>query len=442
MSVVAVGINHRSAPLEVLETIAVPGEALPKALADLASRPHLEEVVVVSTCMRTEVYATTERFHGAVGDIRDFLAMWSGTPPEAFSAGLYDYYDRAAAGHLLRVAAGLDSAVLGEGEILRQVRSAGEVARAERTAGPVLGELVRRAVEAGKRVRSETAIARGTTSLSHTAVVLAGRRLAGGPLPAGPVRDDPLPDSPCPGAGCFAGRRVLVVGAGEMGKALTSLVASADGVAEVLVANRSPARSDAVARSTGATALAWEEMATAVGSVDAVFCATAAPGPILAPDAFADRAGRHRVVVDLGVPRNVDPEVAATPGVELFDLADLQAHADAAVAGRRAEIPAAQAILAEELDRWVEASAVRAVAAPVIAALHRKAELIRAAELERADARLAGLDPTQRRAVEALTRGIVAKLLHDPTVGLRAASSEARGGRLAGALAELFDLDV
>jgi glutamyl-tRNA reductase len=431
----------------VLETTAVAGEALPKALADLAGRPHLDEVMVVSTCMRTEVYATTERFHGAVGDIREFLAMWSGTPPEAFSASLYDYYDRAAAGHLLRVASGLDSAVLGEGEILRQVRSAGEAARAERTAGPVLGELVRRAVEAGKRVRSETAIARGTTSLSHTAVMLAGRSLSAGPVSdasvtAGPGAAGPVADDPCSGAGCFAGRRVLVVGAGEMGAALASLVVSADGVTEVLVANRSPARAEAVARSTGATPVAWAEREVLVGSVDAVFCATDAPGSVLTPDAFAARAGRRCVVVDLGVPRNVDPGVAAVAGVELFDLADLQAHADAAVAGRRAEIPAAQAILAEELERWVETSAVRAVAAPVVAALHRKAEAIRVAELERAGARLSGLDPAQRRAVEALTRGIVAKMLHDPTVGLRAVSGEARGGRLAGALVELFDLDV
>lgn len=432
MSVVVVGLNHRSAPLEVLETTAVAADALPKALADLAGRPYLDEVMVVSTCMRTEVYATTERFHGAVGDIRGFLALWSGNPPETFTAGLYDYYDRAAAGHLLAVAAGLDSAVLGEGEILRQVRSAGETARAERTAGPVLGELVRRAVEAGKRVRSETAIARGTTSLSHTAVMLAGRHLAGRSVPG----------DPCPGAGCFSDRRVLVVGAGEMGSAVTSLVASADGVAEVLVANRSPARAGALARSSGATVVAWEDRVDAVGSVDAVFCATDAAEAVLTAGAFAGRAGRRCVVVDLGVPRNVDPAVAAIPGVELFDLADLQAHADAAVAGRRAEIPAAQAILAEELDRWVQTSAQRAVAAPVVAALHRKAEAIRVGELERAGSRLAGLDPAQRRAVEAVTRGVVAKLLHDPTVALKAASSETRGGRLAGTLVELFGLDV
>ncbi len=431
MSVVVVGLNHRSAPLDVLERTAVPGDALPKALADLAGRPHLDEVMVVSTCMRTEVYATTERFHGALGDIRDFLAMWSGTPPETFSTSLYDYHDRAAAGHLLRVAAGLDSAVLGEGEILRQVRSAGDVAREERAAGPVLGELVRRAVEAGKRVRSETAISRGTTSLPHTAAMLAGSHLAGGPAPG----------APCPGAGCFSGRRVVVVGAGEMGSALTGLVASAEGVAAVLVVNRTSARAEALARATGATAVPWDGLSEALGSADAVFCATDAAGTLLGPDHFAGRDGRRCVVVDLGVPRNVDAAVADVPGVELFDLADLQAHADAAVAGRRAEVPAAQEILAEELERWVGTSSERSVAAPVVAALHRKAEGIRAAELQRAASRLAELEPEERRAVEALTRGIVAKLLHDPTVRLKAVSGEARGGRLAGSLAELFDLD-
>ncbi|MDA8062229.1 MAG: glutamyl-tRNA reductase, partial [Actinomycetota bacterium] len=164
-------------------------------------------------------------------------------------------------------------------------------------------------------------------------------------------------------------------------------------------------------------------------------------GTLLGPDHFAGRDGRRCVVVDLGVPRNVDAAVADVPGVELFDLADLQAHADAAVAGRRAEVPAAQEILAEELERWVGTSSERSVAAPVVAALHRKAEGIRAAELQRAASRLAELEPEERRAVEALTRGIVAKLLHDPTVRLKAVSGEARGGRLAGSLAELFDLD-
>lgn len=433
MSVVVVGLNHRSAPLDVLEATAVPAEALPKALGDLAGRAHLDEVLLVSTCMRTEIYATTERFHGALGDVRDFLALWSGRPPEDFADGLYDFHDRAAAGHLLRVAGGLDSAVLGEGEILRQIRAAADAAREQGVSGPVLEELTRSAVEAGKRVRSETGIARGTTSLSHTAVMLAGERLAGATFPGGP---------PCPGAGAYTGRTVLVVGAGEMGGALASLVTSAPDAAEVLVANRTPARARDVAARAGATPVAWEAVPAALAGADVVFCATDAPHAILDAATVGDRTGRPVVVVDLGVPRNVEPDVGALPGVTLLDLQHLQAHADIAVAGRRAEIPQAEMILEQELDRWVDASAQRAVAAPVVAALHRRGEQIRVAELERLAGRLAGLDPAQRKAVEALTRGIVAKLLHDPTVNVKAASSDARGGRLAGALVELFGLEA
>jgi glutamyl-tRNA reductase len=442
VSVVVVGLNHTSVRLEVLEATAISAEALPKALHDLRQREHLAEVAVLSTCMRTEVYATTSRFHGALGDIRQFLADWTGRPPEAISDGLYDYYDERAVEHLLRVASGLDSAVLGEGEILRQVRSAWDRSRVEGGAGPVLGAAFRRAVETGKRVRSETAIARGTTSLSHTAVMLAGERLASaGPAGRG-TGGDPAAE-PCPGAGALDGRRALVVGAGEMGAGVASLLASGPGVAGVLVANRSEGRAEALAGSIGARAVPWAGLADAVDEVDVVVCATAAPEPVVDAAVLAAsqdrRPGRTLVVVDLGVPRNVDAAAAAVPGVALFDIGDLKAHAEAAMASRRAEVPRAEAIIAEELVRWASRTAEREVV-PLIAALRERAEAVRLGELARLDGRLAGLGPAERRAVEALTRGIVAKLLHEPTVNLKAAAASEGGERLATALAELWDL--
>jgi glutamyl-tRNA reductase len=428
--VVVVGCSHRSlARRDVLEAMTVGPGVLAKALADLRSRDHLDEVVVVSTCLRTEVYADTRRFHGAAGAIRDFLADWSGYPPEAFSDGVYEYFDEVAVDHLFRVAAGLESAVLGEGEILRQVRSAWDAARAEGTVGLSLGAAFRLAIETGKRVRAETGIARGVTSLSHTAVMLAAEHVASA------NRLDAA--TPCPGAAALAGRTALVLGAGEMGSAVAALLAEGPGIGGLLVASRTFDRAAAVARRVGARALPWTEVPDALTRADVVVSATTAPSTVLGVDAIPP--GRPLVIVDLARPRDVDPAVGRLPGVTLFDMTDLEARARAARTERAAEIPAAEAIVVAEVARWAGLVAAREVA-PVVAALHERAEAVRAEELRRAEARLAGLDPAQRRAVEALTRRIVAKLLHDPTVNLKAAAGDERGSRLACAVAELWDL--
>jgi glutamyl-tRNA reductase len=477
MSVVVVGLNHRTAPLPVLESVTVADTELPKALHDLLGRDHLAEAVVVSTCMRTEIYAEADRFHGAVGDIRGFLADWSGHPPESLSDHLYDFYDAAAVRHVLRVASGLDSAVLGEGEILRQVRGAWEAARSEGAARGALGAVFRQAVETGKRVRTETAIGRGTTSLSHTAISLAAS--VGAPLAAVPpaasgcpvlghgvppaiahagsarpggdavVPTGLVPESgesagpPCTWAGLLAGRTVLVVGAGEMGQALATLVAGAPDVGPVLVANRSEGRADTLAGRTGARVVPWAGLAAALEEADIVLSSTAAPDAVIGADdvaaALARRPARPLVLVDIAVPRDIDPAVGDLEGVTLFDITDLKAHAEAAMAGRRREVPRAETIVAEDADRYHLAVAQREVA-PVVAALHQHGEAVRAAETARLASRLGPLDDRQTRALDSLTRGIVAKLLHEPTVRLKAAAVEGRADPLATALEELFDL--
>ncbi|MBV9661108.1 MAG: hypothetical protein JO337_08125, partial [Acidimicrobiales bacterium] len=215
MSVVVVGLNHRTVSLSDLEPMTIPAARLPKALHELAACDQLSEGVIVSTCQRTEIYAVAHRYHAGVSQIRNFLADWSGTPPESFSDGLYEYYDEVAVRHLFKVAAGVDSAVLGEGEILGQLGEAWGAAHREQVDGPVLSILFRHAQEVGKRVRTETAIARGTTSLSQAAVALARTTL-----------------------GSLAGRTTLVLGAGEMGEAMAQALAGnlEDGV--LLVANR------------------------------------------------------------------------------------------------------------------------------------------------------------------------------------------------------------
>ncbi|HJV09158.1 MAG TPA: glutamyl-tRNA reductase, partial [Acidimicrobiales bacterium] len=204
MSVVVVGLSHRTAPLELLERMAMRDERLPKALGDLVARDFLSEAVVLSTCHRVEIYAVAERFHGAMADVRHFLSELSFVPPEDFSDHLYVHYDDAAAAHLFSVAAGLDSVVVGETQILGQVRDAWERARQEEAAGARLSALFRQALEVGKRARTETAIARGITSLSQAAVAMAAERLSA------------LPE-----------RNVVVLGAGEMGAGLIDEVAGA-----------------------------------------------------------------------------------------------------------------------------------------------------------------------------------------------------------------------
>jgi glutamyl-tRNA reductase len=406
--------------LPVLELMTVPSARLPKALHELDGCQHLSEVVVVSTCLRTEVYAVAHRYHGAVGDVRNFLAGWSGCPPEIFAGDLYEYYDEAAIGHLFRVAAGLDSAVLGEGEVLGQVGDAWEAARAEGTAGPILSILFRHALETGKRVRSETLIARGTTSLSQAAVALAGAQL-----------------------GSLAGRTTLVMGAGEMGEAMAQALAGGLEAGPLLVANRTWTKATELAARCGGQAIEWSALSDGLVQADVVLASTGSPDTLLeASDldsVMAARGARPLLIVDIAVPRDVDPAVGDLPGVTLLDMDDLSSFAARTLDSRRQEVPRADEIVAEEVERYMGRSAERHVA-PLVAALHERGEQIRAAELERFARRLGDLDPAQARAVEALSRGIVAKLLHDPTVNLKAGVGSPTGEQLAQAFRQLFDL--
>lgn len=420
MSVLTVGVNQRTAPLEVLERLSVSDTDLTKALACLRSKPNVSEAVVLSTCMRTEVYVLAERFHGAMEDVEEFLGgLASGNG--VIEDRLYAYYEDAAATHLFEVAAGIDSAVLGESEILSQVRRAWERAAGEEAAGPVLSGLFRHAVEVGKRARSETAIGRGITSVSQAAVALATERL-------GPPRHR---------------RSVLVVGAGEVGTAMVSALADLPGDNEILVANRTRSRAEDVARQVGGRPVALSELAGVFETVDVVLTSADTPTVLveasdLAP-AVSKRAGRPLLVVDVAVPRNVDRAVADLDGVTLLDMDDLRAFAESGMEGRRREVEKVRSIVSEEVDRYLAMAAARE-AAPLVSALRQRAEEIREGEIERFRTRLEEMTPRQREAVEVLTRGMLAKLMHEPTVRLKEAAGTPRGERLGEALRTLFDL--
>jgi glutamyl-tRNA reductase len=420
VSVVVIGLNHRTAPLDLLERMTVGEGQLPKALHDLCTREHVSEALVLSTCNRTEVYAVAERFHGAYSDIRSFLAEFSFLPPEDFADHLYVHYDSAAAAHLMSVTAGLDSAVLGESEIQGQVKQAWVRARDEGAAGPALNLLLRHALEAGKRARTETGIARNIASVSQAAVAMASDRLGG-----------------------VAGKTVLVLGAGEMGEGMAVALAGA-GVREVLVANRTAARADELAARVGGRAVPLLDVPDRVADVDLLLTSTGSRVPMIEKadvvPVMAGRRGRPLLVVDIAVPRDVDAAVAEVDGVTLLDMDDVRRFAAAGVAERRREVAAVEAILNDELERYLGATSARAVA-PMIVALRERAETVRTAELDRFRARYDDLDPRQLDMVEAVTRGVVAKLLHQPTVVLKDAAGSARGDRLVAALRELFEIE-
>jgi glutamyl-tRNA reductase len=425
--VYVVGANYRSAPLELLERLAVDAERRPKALAGLLDLEHVHEAVVVSTCNRVEVYVAISRFHGAAGDVRRFLADLRGLALGEFTDHLYDYYEGRAVQHLFAVAAGIDSMVVGEAQILSQVREAFQAAQAERAVGPVLSALFARAIKVGRRARSETGIGAGLAS-----TVTVGLRVADAQL------------------GGLAGRRALLVGAGGVARLAGRALREA-GAGELVVANRTPASGAALARELAGRAVPLDRVAEELALADLAVAATAGTTPTVTAatvtDALARRTGPGGapaasgplVVLDLGVPRDVEPEVRELPGVVLADLDALRAVLETDEGPRR-EVERVRALIAKETAAYMGGQR-EARLVPTIRSLRARAEQVRQQELAKASARLAGLDERQRAAVEAVTRGLVNKLLHDPMVRGKTLAARPDGDLYVAALRELYGLD-
>lgn len=419
MSVVVVGLNHRTVPLSLLERVTIDDARLPKALHDVLSLDHVSEAVVLSTCNRTEVYVVAEKFHPAYGDLRTFFSEMAFVAPEELADHLYVHDADAAAGHLFRVSSGIDSAVVGEAEILGQVRRAWEIAQAEGAAGSQLNLLFRHALEIGKRARTETSIGRHVASVSTAAVAMAADHL-----------------------GSLEGRSILVMGAGEMGEGMVRALAS-NGVSDIRIANRTWENASELAGRLGGRAIRLADLDESLSQVDLLLTGTGANSMIIEHADLARvmgaRDGREILIVDVAVPRDVDPAAAQLPGVTILDMDDLRSFAEAGMAERRREVDSVRAMCDDELERWSAVSTAREVA-PLVASLHERAEAVRGAELDRLRARLGDLDERQVEALDALTKGIVAKLLHEPTVRLKDAAGTPRGERLAEALRDLFEL--
>lgn len=418
MSFVVIGLNHATAPLDVLEQVTVAPDALDKALHDLSLRPYVSEGVVLSTCNRTEVYILAERFHGAFQDVRDFLAQISFMAPEVLNDHLYTFYDDQAIEHLFRVSAGVDSAVLGETEILGQLKRAWQAAQNQDCVGMSLNSIFRAAVAVGKRVRTETGISRSIASVSQAAIVMAEANL-----------------------GSLAGKDVLLVGAGEMGSGMALTLAGHD-CASITVMSRTAATATEIAARIDANVRPFDELDQALVTCDVAFTSTASPDVVIQADLvepLLEQRMANLLILDVAMPRDVAADVGELPGVELCDLDAIGAFVAKGLESRAAEVAQANEIIVAEMARHLSEVGKQSVA-PLITDFRSQVETLRVDELSRQSKKLAELTPEQREAIDEVTRSVLNKVLHEPTMRLKDSANSLRGERLAAALRELFDL--
>ncbi|MET0704889.1 MAG: glutamyl-tRNA reductase [Mycobacterium sp.] len=428
MSVLLFGVSHRSAPVSVLEQLSTDESDQAKIVDQVLQSPLVTEAMVLSTCNRVEVYAVVEAFHGGLSVIGQVLADHSGMSMGDLTKYAYVRYAEAAVEHLFSVTAGLDSAVIGEAQVLGQVRRAYAAAEANHTVGRTLHELAQRALSVGKRVHSETGIDAAGASVVSVALGMADGRVGG-----------------------LAGRSAAVVGAGAMG-ALSAAHLVRAGISTVHVANRSLPRAQRLAdnlREQGVEAHAYslDDLAIALADVDIVVSSTGAVRPVVSladvHHALTQRNShggeqRQLVICDLGMPRDVDPAVAGLPGVWVVDMDRIQREPSARAASADAE--AARQMVATEVATYLAGQRMAEVT-PTVTALRQRAADVVEAELLRLDNRLPGLDSAQRDEVGRTVRRVVDKLLHAPTVRVKQLASAPGGDAYAEALRELFELD-
>ncbi len=422
MTVLVVGLSHRSAPVALLERTVVAVDDIPAFTAKVAGAEYVGEAIVVSTCNRVEAYAVVDRFHGGVAALSELLAERAGLPLEDLTPHLYVHYDDRAVQHLFSVVCGLDSMVVGEGQILGQVRLALRDAQDQGTSGKTLGGLFQEALRVGKRAHAETSIDRAGSALVSRALDVAVDVL-------GPVSE----------------RSVLLVGAGAM-SGLAAATLQRTGVTDLTVVNRTADRADRLAARVGARTRPFVDLASALAQADLVISCTGAVGHVVTPELFAAAVAERRtgvdrpqVLLDLALPRDVDPTIANVPGVTLVDLEQLGALL--ADADSAADVAAVQAIVAEEVALAVAARAIDQVE-PTVVALRRRAADVVAAELARLDSRVPDLDPALRAEVAQAVHRTVDKLLHEPTVRIKELAADGDAMAYAEALHALFDLDL
>lgn len=423
MHIVVVGTDYHLAPVEVRERLAFRASDLPRALQELTSAESmgdgvLQEAVILTTCNRVEVYGVTTDPSQAERGVSGWLHSFHGLAPDTHHQLLHTLRDSEAVHHLFATTCGLNSMIVGEPQIQGQVRAAYQVAAEARTSGPILHALFRHALETGKRVRTETGIDRTAVSVSQAGVELARRLL-----------------------GSLATARVLLVGSGKMSELAAKNLLD-NGARSIVMVNRTVERAQHVARAWGGEVLGWDYLPSALLHADVVLTSTAAPHTVIQADHIrAAVAGRTTplILIDLAVPRDIDPDVALVPGAHLYNIDDLEQVVATNLARRRDEIADVAQIVAEEGERFAQWLSTRAVV-PTLLGLREQAEDIRKRELERALKRLGPLEERERQIIEALSANIVNKLLHRPTVRLKNAAARGDGLEYAAALQTLFGL--
>ncbi len=409
MSVLVVGISHRSAPVALLERVAVDAEGAAQLAKDVAAGEHVVEAAVIATCNRLEIYADVDRFHGSVEELSGLLVERAGRSTEALLPHLYVHYDDGAVSHLFQVAAGLDSMAVGEAQILGQTRDALARGQEAGTVGPALNVLFQQALRVGKRAHAETGIDQAAPTVVSAALDRVGHAV---------------------------GRRTVVVGAGSIA-ALATATLVRRGATDVVVVNRTPDRGSRLAAEHGVRAAALADLAAEVADADLVVACTGSTGVLLTTEMVA-RLGRPLDVIDLALPHDVEPGVGALPGVTLVTLADLADELAGSDAG--AEVDAVRDIVTQEVSAFLTARRQQSVT-PTVVALRSMATGVVDAELARLMARLPDLDDATRAEVLRSLRRVADKLLHQPTVRVRELANEEGAVSYAAALAELFALD-
>lgn len=421
MHIIVVGLSHKTAPVEVREKLAVPESRLDEALARLRGYAGIREGFLLSTCNRVEVYAVVDRIEDGHARIQEFFAdTHFSLSSEELTPHLYEYTGDRAIGHLFRVAASLDSMIVGEPQILGQMKDAFEVALNHKASGVVLNKLVRKAISVAKRVRTETKIAETAVSVSYAAVELAKKIFSN-----------------------LSEKTVLLVGAGEMAKLAAQHLVD-QGVRKVSITTRDAASAIELARRFNATSIPFESFRHEMAEADIVLCSTGASHYLIGVEdvqqAVRRRMNRPIFLIDISVPRNIDPAVKDIDNAFLFDIDDLETRVEQNLEERRREAVKAERMVEDEVTQilqWLKALEVT----PTIVALRSRAEEIKQAEIDKALARLQNLSAQERSVVEGLASSIVNKLLHGPLVTLKAESASGGGPMFIEAARRFFGLD-
>ncbi len=422
MNIAVVGLSHKTAPVEVREKLSIPEDAKATAIAQLCSYPHINEAAVLSTCNRLEIYLVTSETENGIREATQFLSEHSGLSLHSLRPHLFILLHQDAVMHLMRVASGLDSLVVGEGQILAQVKHTYKLGQQHKGIGLVLNRLFKQAISAGKRVRAETSIGTGAVSISSAAVELAQLK-----------------------APNLAASRVTIVGAGKMSRLLVQHLLS-KGASQITILNRSPQRAEELVNQFNGASLhlfPFSELLPVIAASDLVFTSTASAEPLLDRSKLEITlaAQQSLMLFDISVPRNVHPDVNQLSQVQVFNVDDLKAVVAQNQESRRQLAIAAEALLEEELEAfdlwWRSLETV-----PTISSLREKVEIIREQELEKALSRLGTeFADKHQEVIEALTRGIVNKILHDPMVQLRAQQDIEARRKAMQALQLLFNLN-